>query len=105
MSIAAMAVPLEAPMGDARPALAVDVGGTNLPVGVADPGGRLIASAHRPTPRDLDAEQLWRTLDAQITQVLRTAGVRGAAELAGVGCGCGGPMGWAAGRGGRVGLR
>jgi glucokinase len=98
MSIAAMAVPLEAPMGDARPALAVDVGGTKLAVGVADPGGRLITSAHRPTPRDLDAEQLWRTLDAQITQVLRTAGVRGAAELAGVGCGCGGPMEWPAGR-------
>src|ERR1035441_10738990 len=101
MSIAAMAVPLEAPMGDARPALAVDVGGTKLAVGVADPGGRLITSAHRPTPRDLDAEQLWRTLDAQITQVLRTAGVRGAAELAGGGCGWGGPA--AAGAAGSAG--
>ncbi|HTP15790.1 MAG TPA: ROK family protein [Streptosporangiaceae bacterium] len=85
-------------MRDARPALAVDVGGTKLAVGVADPGGRLISWAQRPTPRDLGAEQLWRTLDALITQVLRTAGIRDAAELAGVGCGCGGPMEWPSGR-------
>jgi len=82
----------------ARPALAVDVGGTKLAAGVTEPGGRLIAWEQTPTRRDLDAEQLWRTLDALITRVLEGAKVSaGAAELAGVGCGCGGPMEWPSG--------
>jgi glucokinase len=85
-------------MAEARPALAVDVGGTKLAVGVADPGGRLITWAQRPTPRDVDGEQLWRTLDALITEVLDSAGISDASGLAGVGCGCGGPMEWPAGR-------
>jgi glucokinase len=84
-------------LGDSRPALAVDVGGTKLAVGLAEPAGRLITWAQRATPRDLDAERLWRTLDALMTEVLATAGIAGPGELAGVGCGCGGPMEWPAG--------
>lgn len=85
-------------MDTARPALAVDIGGTKLAAGVTEPGGRLIAWEQTPTRRDLDAEQLWRTLDALITRVLEGAKVSaGAAELAGVGCGCGGPMEWPSG--------
>jgi glucokinase len=84
-------------MKDSRPVLAIDIGGTKFAAGVAEPGGRLIAWAQTPTPRDLDAEQQWRTLDALMTRVLDSAGITAAADLAGVGCGCGGPMEWPAG--------
>jgi glucokinase len=84
-------------MNDSRPALAIDVGGTKLAAALAEPAGRLVNWAQRPTPRELDAEQLWRTLDALVTDVAREAGIGGPGELAGVGCGCGGPMEWPAG--------
>jgi glucokinase len=84
-------------MKDSRPVLAVDIGGTKFAAGVAEPDGRLITWAHTPTPRDLDAEQQWRTLDALMTRVLDSAGITAPAGLAGVGCGCGGPMEWPAG--------
>jgi glucokinase len=77
-----------------RPVLAVDVGGTKLAVGVVAPGGRLLEWDQVPTPRDLDAEGLWRTLDALITRVLNVAEIFRPQQLAGVGCGCGGPMQW-----------
>ena len=83
-------------MKDSRPVLAIDIGGTKFAAVVAEPGGRLIAWAQTPTPRDLDSEQLWRTLDTLLTRVLASAGIA-AADLAGVGCGCGGPMEWPAG--------
>jgi glucokinase len=84
-------------MDDSRPALAVDIGGTKLAAGLVEPAGRVLTWTQVPTPRDLDAEQLWRTLDALITEVLDTSGVAPAADLAGCGCGCGGPMVWPAG--------
>jgi glucokinase len=83
-------------MEDSRSALAVDIGGTKLAAGLVEPAGRVITWAQVPTPTGLDAEQLWRTLDALITQVLEQAGVT-PAGLAGCGCGCGGPMEWPAG--------
>jgi glucokinase len=83
-------------MEDSRPALAVDIGGTKLAAGMVEPAGRVLTWAQVPTPTGLDAEQLWRTLDALITHVLEQAGVT-AADLAGCGCGCGGPMEWPAG--------
>jgi glucokinase len=84
-------------MADSRPALAVDVGGTKLAAGLIEPAGRVLEWAQVPTPRDLDAEQLWRTLDALITKILDGAGITAADELAGCGCGCGGPMEWPSG--------
>jgi glucokinase len=80
-----------------RPALAIDVGGTKIATGLVEPGGRLMSWTQTPTPRELDAEQLWRTVDALIMRLLADARV-GPDELAGVGCGCGGPMEWPAGR-------
>ncbi|MGO9079655.1 MAG: ROK family protein [Streptosporangiaceae bacterium] len=85
-------------MPDSRPVLAIDVGGTKLAAGVAEPTGRLVTWAQQPTPRDVSAGQLWSTLDALIGQVLAAAGIREPGELAGAGCGCGGPMVWPAGR-------
>jgi glucokinase len=83
-------------MDDSRPVLAIDVGGTKLAAGLVEPGGRVLTWTQVPTPAGLDAEQLWRTLDALITSVLEGAGVT-TAELAGCGCGCGGPMEWPSG--------
>jgi len=83
--------------GGARPALAIDVGGTKLAAATVGPGGRLIARRQVPTPGDLDSEGLWRTLDALVQRLLDAAGVAAPDELAGVGAGCGGPMEWPAG--------
>jgi glucokinase len=58
----------------------------------------VISWSQTATPRELDAEQLWRTLDALVTRILTEADVNPATELAGVGCGCGGPMEWPAGK-------
>ena len=79
-----------------RPALAIDVGGTKLAAAAVEPSGRLITWAQVPTPRDLDSEQLWRTLDVLVQRVLDDARIAAPGELAGVGAGCGGPMEWPA---------
>jgi glucokinase len=81
---------------DSRPVLAVDVGGTKLAAGLVEPAGRVLSWSQVPTPGGLDAEQLWRTLDALITRILAGAEVT-VADLAGCGCGCGGPMEWPSG--------
>ena len=62
-----------------RPALAVDIGGTKLAAGLVGPGGRLLSWEQTPTRRDLDAEGLWRTVDALITRVLDAAGLAASA--------------------------
>jgi glucokinase len=82
---------------ESSPALAVDIGGTKLAVGVVETGGRPVSWAQVPTPRDVDAEQLWRTVESLIDRVLGEAGLTAPASLAGVGAGCGGPMEWPAG--------
>jgi glucokinase len=84
--------------GSLGPVLVADIGGTKIAAGVAEPAGRLITWTQVPTPRDVDAEQLWRTLEDLLLQVLEVAKVDDAAELSGLGCGCGGPMEWPAGR-------
>lgn len=78
------------------PVLVIDIGGTKMAAGVAEPGGRLIAWDQVPTPHDADAdaERLWLTLESLLLHVLKVAKVFDAAELSGIGCGCGGPMEW-----------
>jgi glucokinase len=85
-------------MTGADPVLAIDIGGTKMAAGLVEPGGRLASWSQTETPRGLDAEQLWRTLDSLLTRVLAEARVDPAGGLAGVGAGCGGPMEWPAGR-------
>jgi len=75
------------------PALAIDIGGTKIAAGIVEPAGRMVASGRVATPKELDGEQLWRTLDALIDRVAGASG-----EIAGVGCGVGGPMEWPAGK-------
>jgi glucokinase len=85
-------------MTGADPVLAIDIGGTKMAAGLVEPGGRLASWSQTATPRGLDADQLWRTLDALLTRVLADARMDPAGVLAGVGAGCGGPMEWPAGR-------
>ena len=85
-------------MGSEDPVLAIDVGGTKIAAGVVEPGGRLAAWAQTETPRGMEAEQLWRTLDVLCTNLLAEQRIDDPVGLAGVGCGCGGPLDWPAGR-------
>jgi glucokinase len=64
---------------------------------VAAGDGQLTGRAQVATPSAGDAAQLWTTLASLLDGVLAASGVR-VGELAGVGCGCGGPMEWPAGR-------
>jgi glucokinase len=79
------------------PVLAVDIGGTKMAAGVAEPGGRLITWQQIPTMREATAEQLWRNLEGLLLEVLHAGKVDDPAELSGIGCGCGGPMEWPSG--------
>jgi glucokinase len=81
-----------------NPVLAIDVGGTKIAAGLVEPGGRLASWAQTETPRGMESEQLWRTLDVLCTRLLAEAGLDAGGGLAGVGCGCGGPLDWPAGR-------
>jgi glucokinase len=85
-------------MGSDDPVLAIDVGGTKIAAGVVEPGGRLASWAQTETPRGMEAEQLWRTLDVLCTNLLAEQRIDAPDGLAGVGCGCGGPLDWPAGR-------
>ncbi|MGH9095474.1 MAG: ROK family protein [Acidimicrobiales bacterium] len=67
-------------------ALAVDIGGTKLAVGLVDPGGRLLWSAQGPTPPAGSAAEVWGALE----DLLQRAPDDGRPGLCGVGCG--GPM-------------
>jgi glucokinase len=84
-------------MTEIGPVLAIDIGGTKMAAGVSEPGGRLVTWTQLPTPHDVDSEKLWSTLESLLSQVLATAGVDDTAVLAGLGCGCGGPIEWPAG--------
>ena len=84
-------------MAESGPVLAIDIGGTKIAAGVVEPGGRLVTWTQVPTPRDGAAEQLWRALESVLNQVLNAAKISDTAQLAGVGCGCGGPISWPAG--------
>lgn len=84
-------------MGDTRPVLAIDVGGTKMAVAVVDRRGRVIVSDREPTPhgRRVTADTMWRTLEVLVDRVVATHGSR--RGLAGVGVGCSGPMTWPTG--------
>ncbi|MCD0447854.1 ROK family protein [Actinocorallia sp. API 0066] len=75
-------------MGDER-VLAIDIGGTKMAVGIVDPGGRVESYERAETPR-VDAEGLWRLLEALLDKLPES-------DLVGVGVGCGGPMQWPSG--------
>ncbi len=53
--------------------LCLDIGGTKIAAGLADPGGALVYLATRPTPADSGAEQVWAAVAAMIADALRAA--------------------------------
>lgn len=77
-------------------ALAIDVGGTKLACGLVDSDGRISYGRRVATPPGADAEALWAALvglvDAVVAEAAAAEGA--AAEVVGVGVGCGGPMRW-----------
>ncbi|REE96100.1 ROK family protein [Thermomonospora umbrina] len=72
-------------------ALAVDIGGTKLAAALVEPGGRIAHYDRMDTPPDVDAEGLWRSLEALLDKLQAEGGGSGPV---GVGVGCGGPMRW-----------
>jgi len=84
MAVHMMAVQVSG--ADARPVLAVDIGGTKIAVGLVNAEGAVRARRQAPT-----GPEPARTLDTLIAEVL-DEGDWG--PLAGVGIGCGGPMRW-----------
>ncbi|OBF88878.1 sugar kinase [Mycobacterium sp. 852002-51152_SCH6134967] len=73
-------------------ALALDIGGTKIAVGLVDGAGTLVHRVESPTP-DGDAETIWAAVDSLITEALATAGGR----IRGVGIASAGPIDLSAG--------
>jgi glucokinase len=53
--------------------LCLDIGGTKIAAGLADPAGVLVHTSIRPTPPAASAEQVWAAVAATITEALRAA--------------------------------
>jgi glucokinase len=68
--------------------LCLDIGGTKIAAGLADPGGALVHTVIRPTPVDVGAEGVWAAVAAAIADALRAAG----GAVAAVGIGSAGPI-------------
>ncbi|BBZ45858.1 ROK family protein [Mycobacterium parmense] len=68
--------------------LCLDIGGTKIAGGLADPAGELVHTAVRPTPAGTDAERVWDAVAATIDDVRRAA----AEPVGAVGVACAGPV-------------
>jgi len=75
----------------------VDVGGTKLAAAVVDSELRIRGRSRVPTPDTSDAEELFETLVACVAAALRGADTL-PGDIDGIGCGCGGPIRWPAGK-------
>jgi glucokinase len=62
--------------------LCLDIGGTKIAAGLADPGGALVHTTFRRTPADTSAEKVWAAVAATIADALRAAG--GAVRAVGI---------------------
>jgi len=71
----------------ADPALAIDIGGTKIAVGLVNDDGELTHHAQLPTP-DNDAEAIWAVVDSLVTEALAQAG----GHVRGVGVASAGPI-------------
>ena len=71
--------------------LGIDIGGTKMAAGVVTLDGEVLSVVKIPTGGHADAEALWDALADAGDEALRQAGVD---RVAGVGCGCAGPMTW-----------
>lgn len=73
--------------------LALDIGGTKLAAGVVDGDGRIRGRSRAPVPITTESEVLFAGLRGCADAAMRDAEVQ-ADEIAGIGCGCSGPMRW-----------
>ncbi|OBH84215.1 ROK family protein [Mycobacterium sp. E2989] len=73
--------------------LCLDIGGTKIAAGLADPAGALVHTVIRSTPGGGAAEQVWAAVDAAIADALRAAD----GGVAAVGIGSAGPIDLSAG--------
>ncbi len=53
--------------------LCLDIGGTKIAAALADPGGKLMYTAIRPTPVTTAADDVWAVVEATITDALQAA--------------------------------
>ncbi|ORB74858.1 ROK family protein [Mycobacterium scrofulaceum] len=63
--------------------LCLDIGGTKIAAGLADPDGTLVHTVVRPTPGGGPAEEVWAAVEAAIADALGAAG--GAVDAVGIG--------------------
>jgi glucokinase len=68
--------------------LCLDIGGTKIAAGLADPDGALVHTANRPTPSGASAEEVWAAVAASIADAMRAAG----GVVAAVGIASAGPI-------------
>ena len=76
-------------------ALAIDIGGTKVAVGLVDSEGSVLRRMQAPTLADAPGDGLWDVLRTLVSNVLRGgdgSGASGAAVPVVCGVGCGGPM-------------
>ncbi len=71
--------------------LGIDVGGTKIAAGVVDADGEVLSVVKVPTGADRPADEIWNDLAAAGDEAIKQAGIT---RVAGVGCGCAGPMTW-----------
>ncbi len=76
------------------PTLCLDIGGTKIAAGLADPGGAVVHTAIRPTPAGATAEDVWAVVAATIADATRAA----EAPVAAVGIASAGPIDLHSGR-------
>jgi glucokinase len=62
--------------------LCLDIGGTKIAAGLADPSGALVHTTVRPTPAGASAEEVWAAVAAMIADALGAAG--GAVRAVGI---------------------
>lgn len=74
--------------------LCLDIGGTKIAAGLADPAGTLVHTAQRPTPAYGGAEQVWAAIAEMIADALGVAG----GAVGGVGIASAGPIDLHSGR-------
>lgn len=74
--------------------LCLDIGGTKIAAGLADPAGTLVHTAQRPTPAYGGAEQVWAAVAEMIADALGVAG----GAVGGVGIASAGPIDLHSGR-------
>src|ERR1043165_6535662 len=71
--------------------LALDIGGTKMAAGLVRPDGSVVGQDSIGTRGDADPDDLFAELAVLCDRVLAASNVK-AAELIGIGVGCGGPM-------------